>query len=95
MQIRVATNPCTADENIGHSALTSLGLKGGLDLSTVRDLIELDKFELHVLSGEQLLGSVAVRAEGLAVYDNFVAGHISIDHIANTLSHYFIWWWKI
>ena len=55
------------DENVRNSSLTGLGLKGGLHLVAIGDLVELNCLEFNVLSLQQVLGSVAMGAPALGV----------------------------
>ena len=66
-------------ENVGHSTLASLLLKGVLDLGTVWQLVKLDDLERDALLVEEVLGLDAEWTSTLGVDHDFVASDFGVD----------------
>ena len=82
LELGVSTEVLSLDENVWHSALSSEGSKGGLDLASVGDLVELNGLESDTLLGQEILGLHAEWAEGLGVDHNLVGTDLSLDLIS-------------
>ena len=81
MEVGVAAEVFTIDEDVGHGSLASLLIEGVLDGVTVLLLIELLHSELNVLALEQLLSGVAMWAPALAVHHDLDGGDLLVDLI--------------
>ena len=79
LQVRVASEMLTSDEDVGHGSLSGLLRKSVLDGVTVSDLVELDDLEGNALGLECLLGAVAVGAVALGVHHDLVGGDLGVD----------------
>ena len=69
----------TVDEDVGDGSLAGLLLEGGLDISTVGNVIELDNFVRIPQPAEELLGLGAERAGRLAVDHDLVGCDCGVD----------------
>ena len=86
MEVGVATEVLTIDENVGHGSLPSLLVKGVLDGVTVLFLVEFHGRERNVLALKQLLSGGAMWAPALAVHHDLVGRDLRLDLILQILS---------
>ena len=99
LKFGVAAEVLAVDEDVGDGSLASLLLEGGLDVTTVGDVIELDNFVRIPQLAEQLLGLGAERAGRLAVDHDLVGCDLLVNlcnqisclgHLCCCLSFFFI-----
>ena len=76
LEVRVAADKNTINEDIGHGALASFGFEGSLNFSTVWNQVKLNQEELSIFTVEKVFCLSAEWAVRLRVDDDFVASDV-------------------
>ena len=87
LQVRVASEVRSIDENVWDSSLTGLGLKGTLEGGPLRDLVELNDLKSNSFAVEEVLRLVAEGAVRLRVHHDFVGGNLGVNAGGKVFSH--------
>ena len=87
LEVGVASDVLSVDEDVGDGALASLGLEGSLDGVAVANSIELDQLVLDSLGIEELLGRGAEATPSLRVDNDLVGRDGAVDLLLQVLGH--------